>query len=369
MNQKKLLIFMPSVEGGGVEKNFFLIVNYLSTKFSNISIITVDKSIRKKLNKKINLIGPNSNFWITNSRYPKYFICLIYLVLFLIFNKHTLIFSFQANAYAALISKIFKKKIITRSNSSSEGWSKNYIKKILYKFFLKLPNQVIVNSYEFKKELDKKFGIKSITIYNPLDKTIVINKSKEKLKFNFFKKNKIKLISIGRLVDQKDQETMLKAINLIKDRKIQLLIIGRGAKKKILENYIFEKKLSSIVKIIPYKINPYKYIKQADIFLLTSKFEGLPNVLLEAQCLKKYIISTDCPTGPKEILLKGYAGDLVKIGDFNSVSKRIINYINNKNSNKNIIKKKIEVGYKDLNRFDYNLNMKKYYNVIEKYIF
>ena len=69
---------MPSVEGGGVEKNFFLISNNLSQNFKNISVITVDKSIKKYLNNKIKIIGPNSKIWKSNSRYPKYFICLIY---------------------------------------------------------------------------------------------------------------------------------------------------------------------------------------------------------------------------------------------------------------------------------------------------
>ena len=184
---------MPSVEGGGVEKNFFLISNYLSQNFKKISIITVDKSIKKNLNNNIKIIGPKSKIWKTNSRYPKYFICLIYLFLFLLFNRKTLIFSFQANAYAAIISKFFGKKIITRSNSSSEGWSKNFFKKFLYKIFLKIPDQVIVNSYQFKKELDDKFGIKSYAIYNPLNKSEVIKKSKKKVNFKFFKKKKIKI--------------------------------------------------------------------------------------------------------------------------------------------------------------------------------
>ena len=365
MKQKKLLIFIPSVEGGGVEKNFFLISNNLCQKFKNISVITVDKTIKKSLNNKINIIGPNSNIWRSKSRYPKYFICLVYLFIFLLFNRNTIVFSFQANAYASIISKLLFKKIITRSNSSSEGWSKNYFKIILYKILLKLPDQVIVNSYEFKKELDNKFGIKSLVIYNPLNKLEIIKKSKKKISFKFFKKNKLKLISIGRLVEQKDQFTMLKSINLLKDKKIQLLIIGQGSNQNKIQEYIFKKKLSKIIKIIPFQKNPYKYLRLADVFLLTSKFEGLPNVLLEAQCLKKYIISTDCPTGPKEILMKGALGDLIKIGDYKNLSKKIIYYIKNKKK----YKKKITNAYKNLNRFDYNYNMYKYEKIIKKYIY
>ena len=367
MSKKNLLIFMPSVEGGGVEKNFFLIINYLSDKFSNIFLITSDKLIKKKISHKIKLIGPDSSIWQTKSRYPKYFICILYLIMFLIVNKNTLIFAFQANLYATLIAKIFGKKIITRSNASSEGWSKNVLKKLIYKVFLRLSDQVIVNSYDFKKELDNKFKINSVVIFNPLNKFEIQKKSREKLKFNFYKKSKVKLITVGRLVDQKDQLTLLKAINLIKEKNIQLLIIGNGGEGKKLIDYIVKKKLSSVVKIISYKTNPYKYIKKANIFILTSKFEGLPNVLLEALALKKYIISTNCPTGPREILLNGKGGDLVKIGDYKTLSKKILNYSIKNNKLKKKLNKKINLGYQNLNRFDYSLNMKKYYNLIRKH--
>jgi len=367
MSKKNLLIFMPSVEGGGVEKNFFLIINYLSDKFSNIFLITSDKLIKKKISHKIKLIGPDSSIWQTKSRYPKYFICILYLIMFLIVNKNTLIFAFQANIYATIIAKIFGKKIITRSNASSEGWSKNVLKKLIYKVFLRLSDQVIVNSYDFKKELDNKFKINSVVIFNPLNKFEIQKKSREKLKFNFYKKSKVKLITVGRLVDQKDQLTLLKAINLIKEKNIQLLIIGNGGEGKKLIDYIVKKKLSSVVKIISYKTNPYKYIKKANIFILTSKFEGLPNVLLEALALKKYIISTNCPTGPREILLNGKGGDLVKIGDYEKLSKKILNYSIKNNKLQKKLNKKINLGYQNLNRFDYSLNMKKYYNLIRKH--
>ena len=90
--------------------------------------------------------------------------------------------------------------------------------------------------------------------------------------------------------------------------------------------------------------------------MFSSIFEGLPNVLLEAQCLKKFIISTDCPTGPREILLGGKVGEIVPMLNYKRMSKKIISY---KKTNK-IVKKKILLGYKNLSRFDYNHNMDKY---------
>ena len=97
--------------------------------------------------------------------------------------------------------------------------------------------------------------------------------------------------------------TLLKAINEIKKKiKISLLIIGEGKNKKIIKEFISNNNLEKSVKLKDYTKNPFPYIKQADVFILTSKFEGLPNVLLEAITLKKFVISTDCPTGPNEIL-------------------------------------------------------------------
>ena len=96
--------------------------------------------------------------------------------------------------------------------------------------------------------------------------------------------------------------------------------------------------------------------------MLSSLFEGLPNVLLEAQVLKKFIISSNCPTGPREILLNGRAGFLFDVGDYKKLSKLILEY----SKNKNLLSKKIIIGYKNLQRFDYESNLKEYLKVINK---
>ena len=79
MAQKKLIIFMPSIEGGGVEKNLFKISNFLSKKLKNVSIITASIKYKRKFSKKIELLHPVSHFWDTLGRKYKYFICLIIL--------------------------------------------------------------------------------------------------------------------------------------------------------------------------------------------------------------------------------------------------------------------------------------------------
>ena len=363
--KKNLMIFNPSLEDGGVEKNLYLISNYFKNCGISVEILTANYDKYKNFQKGIKFIGTKNFFWQRKNRIIKYLVCLFILFFNLINRKDKpLIFAFQANIYAVLVAKILNAKIVTRSNSAPQGWSQNFIKNKIYKIIIKLADDVMVNSLDFKKIFKKKFNINPKCIYNPFDKNFIKKKlSSKNEKINFFKKGYINIISIGRLTDQKDHLTSLKAIKILKpDLKVKMIIIGKGKNKFLLEKYINDNKLNHKVKLIGYKKNPYPYIKKSNIVLLSSKYEGLPNILLEAQFLKKYIISTNCPTGPREILLNGRAGDLVEIGDYKKIAKLINIY----NKQKKIINKKIKIGYNNFDRFDYQLNCKKYLNFVEK---
>ena len=364
LKKKELIIFMPSIEVGGVEKNLFLISNYLSTKIKSIKLITANKK-DKRFFKRIQLISPRSEFWQSKPRFQKYLICLFLLVKILIKNKNIVVFAFQANLYCTIICKLFNVKVIIRSNTSPIGWSKNFFKKKLYKKILSYADKIIVNSFDFKDQFKNIFSIKVECIYNPLDTDYIQKKSKEKLSLPFFNKNKyLKLINVARLTDQKDHITLLKALNLLnKKLDFRMIILGQGPCKNYLKNFIKSNNLNKKVKIINFQKNPYKFIKNSDIFILTSKFEGLPNVLLEAIVLKKFIISTNCPTGPREILINGRGGELVKIGDYKSISRSIYAYSKNKKK----LNKKITNSYISLKRFDMQENLKKYLKVILNY--
>ena len=324
-NQKKLILFMPSMEGGGVEKNLILIANFLINHIKNIDLITFDKKFNKKFDKRINIICPNKEKG-NYSKYFKYFHCLILLSKLLLIEKKVLVFAFQANVYCIIISKIFRKKIIVRSNSAPEGWNKNIFKNLIFKFCFKLSDCIIVNSNSFKNKVDKIFKVNSYCIYNPLNKIEIIQKSKIQLIKPFKKKKSLKLINVARFTDQKNHMMLLKSLNLIQNNlNFELIIMGYGPNKTKMISFIKENNLTDKIRIINFKENPYNYIKYADVFILTSNFEGLPNVLLESICLKKIIISTDCPTGPNEILKKGKFGSLVKINDTKKLSRLLLN--------------------------------------------
>jgi glycosyltransferase involved in cell wall biosynthesis len=363
-HKKKLFIFIPSIEDGGVEKNLYIIANYLTSHIKEISLITFDKKKIKKFNKKVKFITPKFKFSKNHERLFKYIICLLLLIHEIIkSNRNCLIFSWQANIYAIILCFFFKVKIISRSNSSPSGWSKNKLKNLIFNFFLKKANTIIVNSISFKKEIDKKFKLNSKLIYNPFNFLEIKKKSNNKLHDFHFNQKILKIINIGRLTDQKDQITLIKAAEIaLKKINLKVFIIGKGGFKNMLREYIKKNNLTNNVYLLGYKNNPYNYLKKSDIFILTSKFEGSPNVLIESQFLKKYIISTDCPTGPREILKNGKFGDLVKIGDYKSIAKLLIKFKKKKN------KKKILGAYNSLKIYDLNKNCFLYLQEIKKHL-
>ena len=249
--KKELVMFMPTLQIGGVEKNFFILANNLSNKL-DLTVITTSK-IKNKLNKKVNIICPNFSFIEKLNDRFRFIVCLYYLLKKIISNPKILVISFQGNMYSIFLCKLFNIKIILRLNSSPQGWSKNFLKNLIFKFGLKLADGLVVNSLEFKNQIKKKYNVKSKCIYNPLNSKEIIKSSKEKIKFNFFKKKSINLINVARLDDQKDQITLIRAIDKIKNEiDVKLLIIGIGPNENMIKNFIKLKNLKKIIMVKKY---------------------------------------------------------------------------------------------------------------------
>ena len=118
---------MPSIDGGGVEKNLFIVSNYLSSKVKTLKVLTISKKFRKKFNKSVQLITLKNSIWDKFPRRFKYFLSIILLIKEILKNKNIVVLSFQANIYCILICKLFSIKVISRSNSAPIGcyfWSK-----------------------------------------------------------------------------------------------------------------------------------------------------------------------------------------------------------------------------------------------------
>lgn len=344
-----LNFYYPSIEGGGLEKNLFSLVNSLAKKKYKINFITYEnntneKEFKKKFyfNKNINVISSPIKSGLKH-RYLKYFLCFFTLLFYSIFKKGIIV-SFQGNIFSILVAKVTFSKIIIRCNTAPSKYVDSFFKKIFFKIFYSLSNKILVTSEDFKKEFYKYFKLNSIVHKQSLDIKDIKRKSQNKVNFSFFKNfDGLKIINVGRLTNQKDQITLLKAFaKLVKIRSARLLLIGNGSDKETLVNFIKQKKLIKKVKIIPFTSNPFKYISLCNIKVLSSRYEGNPNILLEVASLKKFIISTNCKVGPREILQSGKGGVLFKVGDYNKLFL-ILKKIDLKSR---FIKSKIENSYK-----------------------
>jgi glycosyltransferase involved in cell wall biosynthesis len=123
-------------------------------------------------------------------------------------------------------------------------------------------------------------------------------------------------VASGRLTAQKDFPTLIEAFRLLKSKvQARLIILGEGEERGRLEAMISASNLSGDVDLHGFVENPYAYLSRADAFVLSSRWEGLPTVLIEALACGCPVVSTDCPSGPREILQDGKYGALVPVGD------------------------------------------------------
>lgn len=196
-----------------------------------------------------------------------------------------------------------------------------------------------------------------VKIYNFLDFDLIEKKAEEKLEKDYGKY----IISVGSLTENKNHKLLINAFKILKEKyKIseKLLIAGEGKERENLEKQIKELNLGNDVLLLGQKENPYKYIKNSELYILPSKAEGFSLTLVEAMCLKKMIVSTH-NNGSEELVRENKYGVLVE-NNANEMAEKINYYLENKNERK----KYEELGYERAKDFSKE-NGKK---VIEEFI-
>lgn len=244
-------------------------------------------------------------------------------------NPNSTIISFleYPNLMNMLTGK-YKNSVVSVRNYMSSKHQKGLkasLWNITIKLFYKKAKKVIVVSKEMKKDLIENYQIpkeKIVLIYNSYPIKEIDKLVYEKLtvkEYNIFDKPTI--ITVGRLNKQKGQHHLLNSFKIIKKSipEAQLVFLGEGILEKVLRNQARDLKVEKDVHFLGFKQNPFKYIANSKVFVMTSYYEGFPNALAEAMVCKVPVISTDCASGPREILAPDEKGTII---DYNEGTNR-----------------------------------------------
>lgn len=342
-NKCKISFFLQDLSGGGAEKMMVQLANRFNQLGVEVEMVLVrsEGPYFDLLDNGIKIINFNKSR--TYKSFLSYFRYLkknepdgVLTTL-----PHLNVLSIIVNIIA-----LNKTKIVVREASPLFNYTKsNYllIKLSAYStcIFYHFAYKCVAISDGLKKEIKNriKFNTEKVNrIYNPVLTNALIHKINSFIKsniefkitkFDFKKSDKINYImAAGRLEDVKDFKTLINAFSRIReDINSKLIIAGVGSQLNNLKSLVSSKGLNNDVIFLGFVDNLTDYLLQSDLFILSSKYEGFGNVLVEALACNLPIVSTDCPYGPSEILEDGKYGALVPVGDYEAMARESINIL------------------------------------------
>ncbi len=315
------MFILPDLETGGAERIVTTIANHLSRDRFEPKILLLRKQggYLDFLKKDIEIIDLNIER-IRNSLKP--ILSQIYR------RKPDIVFSGfgEVNAYLSLFIKLFPKiKFIAReTNVVSEHVTRKEIK-FFYNFYNNY-QQIIAQSDDMMNDLVHNFNIKKhkITkINNPVDFDFINEKLLISTKPESFQYNYKNVVAIGNLSARKGFDNLLKVFSRLKNEKIILHILGDGRDRELLNQM---KDFLGLKKVVFHgrQENPYQFLKFADLFILSSRYEGFPNVLLEAGACGTYSLANNCRGGINEIIQDRINGEISDIENYEDFSQKIM---------------------------------------------
>jgi glycosyltransferase involved in cell wall biosynthesis len=210
-------------------------------------------------------------------------------------------------------------------NKRTTKWKK-ILEQLVVSRVYPLANGIITVSDGVAEDLASYTGIprqRIKVIYNPVVSEQLLQAAEQPIQHPFFGESQYPVIlGVGRLAEQKDFSTLIKAFDILR-KKIpsRLIILGDGEERPSLEELIRSSGLQNLVDLPGFDTNPFAFMKNASLFVLSSKWEGLPGVLIQALACGCPVVSTDCLSGPSEILKDGEYGYLVPVGDVNAMAE------------------------------------------------
>ena len=212
------------------------------------------------------------------------------------------------------------------SENTSSKWKRNL--PFLMRCLCHRADAVVAVSGGVADDLKKAIGLPGSNIevvYNPVIRPEIVSLSEEAVDHPWLiEKSCPVLVAASKLKPQKDLQMLLRAFALVrKKRQVRLIILGEGPEGEALQQLANELGIAEDIDLAGFIQNPFAFYSRADLFVLSSAWEGLPTALIEAMGCGCPVVSTDCPSGPQEILEGGRYGTLVQVGDQQAMAEAI----------------------------------------------
>ena len=331
-DKQRIALFIPSLHGGGAERVMLNLAQGFVAEGRDVDLVLVKAEgvYLKAVPDTVNVIDLNCGRVLTSL-----FKLAVYLhrqkpKVLLSAMDHANIVAILARIIAASTTKIAVSVHSTLSVEveKSPSWRGKIIPWFINRCYPKA-DAVITVSTGVADDLANVTRLQrdSITVvYNPVVTPELLQQSMQPIEHQWFLPCKVPvLLAVGRLSEPKDFRTLIKAFAIIKkQRKCRLLILGEGEQRQMLEQLVKHLNLQNEVLLPGFVDNPYAYMKQADVFVLSSAWEGLVTVLIEAMACGTPVVSTDCPSGSSEILQDGKFGRLVPVGDAKALAAAVL---------------------------------------------
>jgi glycosyltransferase involved in cell wall biosynthesis len=333
MIEKKALFVISGLRPGGTERVFVNVVNNIGARIKPVVVV-----LESKEGLAYDIKGDLEVYYLYKKNRWDVFRLIIRLSSIMRKERPESIISFgyyanQLVIFARCISGLKMPVCISeRTDTASSLKKMNFqvVRRLLLKITYSMADKIIAVSKGTKNSLVNHFGMREarvIVIYNPVDLDKIRVLFSERVDHPWFtEKGVLIIIAVGRFVNQKGFPHLVKAFSMVvnKIRMARLVILGEGSERQRLENLVLELGLKDKVNLLGYQQNPYKFMAKSYLFVLSSLYEGFPNVVLEAMACGVPVIATSCPSGPEEIITDGINGYLVAVGDVDALAGAIL---------------------------------------------
>lgn len=349
IGRKKLALLLPSARAGGAERVLLSLLQKFDRKRFDLHQIVIDPS-----GSWLDAIPRDVSLWVLGYRRVCRSLVSLAVVLRRLSPDVILSTVVHLNLALLLIDPLLRRKTktyIRETNTLSVSIGKGFKASVLRLFARILyprAEGIICPGEAIKKDLKNNFCIrphKMVIIPNPVNVDKI--RSKMKQDGNPLKRCRFRLVAAGSLTRQKGFDMLVKAMaSLVKIKpEIHLTILGDGPEKSNLENEIRALDLLDSIALAGFKENPYPYFFHGDLFVLSSRWEGLPNVVLESLACGTPVVAFDCPGSVGEIFDDPSEGVLVPAGDVKALVRAIDDWLENQKycSKDSLLPKKFEV--------------------------